>query len=425
MGASGDMILGALFDLGADPEAVSQDLQRAGLDGFRIHFSRDPVRSRIAWGRCEVELTAEQGHGHGHGDEHGHGHGHGDEGETGHRKGQGRTRRRPVVAAHRHQAPPHAHRRLTEILAFIEGAVFAPRVKARARAVFQRLADAEAAVHGIPPEQVHFHEVGATDALVDIVGSCLALEQLGAEQLYCAPFKVGTGFIHCAHGVLPNPAPATVRLLEGFAVVRLPIEAELTTPTGAAILTALSAGDWGGLVCRWLKSGGGLGQRELSEGPNLLRAYLVETAAASEFAELLETDIDDDSPEALALLPDLLRANGALDATLTAVSMKKGRAGVRLTVLVPAGESARLAQLILTHSSSIGVRGHGVRRFTLPRTAAEVETPWGVIAAKRIERPHAVEYTPEFDAAQALSRQAGVPVREILQAGRRWERRSS
>lgn len=423
MGASGDMILGALFDLGADPAAVERDLRDAGLDGFHLHFTHAEGPHRVRYGRCEVHVEedgstvkrftvhgSEDGKPHGH---HGHDHVHATASNTEHET--------------RNAKHHHPHRGLGDILEII-GRLRAPqRAKDRAIRIFTRLADAEAAVHGIAPEKVHFHEVGAVDSIVDIIGSCLALEQLGVERVFCSAMKVGIGTIRCAHGVLPNPAPATVRLLAGsvLPVVRLPVEMELTTPTGAAILTTLAESDWTGLPLRWGRSGSGCGSRTLPEGPNIIRAHLVETLpfklqnVAHEKIAVLETDLDDESPEVAATLPDLLRQAGALDATLTPLLMKKGRPGVRLTVLVKPADCATLSQLILTHSSSIGVRTWPASRFTLPREAGSATTPWGEVRTKRIVRPDGtVECTPEFESCRELAEKTGVPLRRIMHAAR-------
>ncbi|MFA4945172.1 MAG: nickel pincer cofactor biosynthesis protein LarC [Lentisphaeria bacterium] len=392
MGASGDMILGALFDLGADPAAVERLLHAIGLTEVHLEFRQVEAEHRIRYGRCEVRIAAE---GEGHHAAGGHGHGHG--------------------------------RNLPGILAMLASPALPPRARDRAERIFQRLAAAEAAVHGIAVEQVHFHEVGAADAIADIVGACLALEQLGVERLHCGPLKAGTGTIRCAHGILPNPAPATVKLQEGFPVIQLPIAAELTTPTGAAILTTLSAGDWSGRPFRWLRSGAGCGLRKLAEGPNILRLILAEEPAAAaaaahlapEAIEILETDIDDDSPEVTATLPDLLRQAGALDVTLTPLLMKKGRPGVRLTALLPPGRVAEFATLVLTHGSAIGLRHWPARRLVLERGPATLATPWGEVAAKRIVRPDGrVEVTPEFDSCRELAQRANLPLRRVMAAAR-------
>ncbi|MEI8078718.1 MAG: LarC family nickel insertion protein, partial [bacterium] len=238
-----------------------------------------------------------------------------------------------------------------------------------------------------------------------------------------------TGTIRCAHGILPNPAPATVRLLAGFPVVRLPVEAELTTPTGAAILTSLSAGDWTGRPWRFLKSGSGHGFSELAAGPNILRAHLAESlatspapAAGTDTVTVLESDLDDESPEVIGALTAKLLAAGALDVVLLPVQMKKGRPGVRLSVLARPADGTRLATLVLAESATIGVRSYPAQRWTLEREAVDVATPWGAVRGKRLRRPDgSTEITPEFEACRELAERAGVPLRRILATARRWE----
>ncbi len=387
-GASGDMILGALFDLGADPVAVTRVLQTAGLTDFEMSFSRKRDRHGLMAGFCEVRTPVAEHH-----EEHAHG--------------------------------SHHHRGLSDIVALIQAAAAPARAQQRALAIFQRLAEVEADVHGIEVEQVHFHEVGATDAIVDVFGACLALEQLDIEHVYCAEFKVGRGTVRCAHGVLPVPAPATVKLLEGRPVRRLDIESELTTPTGAAILTTLSEGDWTNLPVDLGPCGVGHGRRDFEQMPNTIRAFRAArrsgVRADTEWVEVLETDIDDDSPESLAALPEQLRGHGALDATLAPLAMKKGRTGVRLTVLARPEDTTRLADIVFSHSSTIGVRVSAARRLVLARSRVDVQTPWGPVAAKRIERPNGVEIAPEFESCREAAENAGVSIRQVMQAARRWE----
>ncbi len=406
-GAAGDMILAALFDAGADPAAVAAALRTTGLDDFEIDFQRRPDANGIVCGFCEVRtphaptatVTASQpsadphDHDHDHDHEHDHGHAH----DHGHGHG-------------------HQGRRLGEILALIDAGQFAGRVKQRATAIFRRLAAAEAAVHGIAPEEVHFHEVGAVDAFVDIVGSCLALEQLDADQIHCSELKIGQGTVRCAHGVLPVPAPATAKLIEGFAVRRLALDCELTTPTGAAILTTLSAGPWHNLPLTVGRVGVGHGRREHAGVPNVIRAFVGTATAAGELVEMLETDIDDDTGERLGVLAERLRAAGALDVTLAPIYMKKQRPGSRVGVLCQAGRTAALVRLLLDESSTIGVRVQPLRRFTLPRQASRLTTPWGEVEAKRIERPSGVEIAPELESCRRLAEQTGVPLRRIMAA---------
>jgi len=315
----------------------------------------------------------------------------------------------------------HAHRRLSDILEILDRAPVSEAVRAAAARIFQRLGECEAAVHGIALAEVHFHEVGALDTIADVLGACIALEELGADAVYCSEYKVGRGTVECAHGVLPVPAPATVRLLEGQAVRKLDIESELTTPTGAAILTVLSQGPWHELPFVLRRCGNGHGRREFERLPNLLRAYLVETEPATEAVELLETDIDDQSPEATGILAELLRQHGALDVSLAPLYMKKGRPGTRLSVLSRCGRAPALADIIFRESSTIGIRLSTVRRLLLPRTAITVNTAWGPVRAKRIERPGGVEIVPEADSAREAAQAAGIPLRRVMDAARSWE----
>ncbi|OGV64323.1 MAG: TIGR00299 family protein [Lentisphaerae bacterium RIFOXYB12_FULL_65_16] len=404
-GASGDMILAALFDLGADPKQVQDVVRRSGLKDVRIVFERRADRHRLVCGFCDVRTgrARKPAHGHSHGHEHSHEH------HSSHRHDHdGQHREHP------------AHRPLSEILDLIGNSKAAARAKDRAGRIFRRLGEVEAGIHGVDIEAVQFHEVGAVDSIVDVFGACIAMEQLEVDRLYCAELKVGRGTVRCAHGTLPEPVPATAKLLEGFPFRRLDIEAELTTPTGAAILTTLSEGDWSELRFTLRRCGVGHGNRDLEQAPNILRLFLVDEPVATERAELLETDIDDESPQVLGTVGDLLREAGALDVVLVPVLMKKNRPGTRVTVTARAGDAARLAGLLFTHTSTIGVRVLPVRRYTLPRSTAEVETPWGKVKAKRIERPDGTELAPEFDSCRTLAASAGVPVRQVLRSAHRW-----
>ncbi len=454
-GASGDMLLAALCDLGADPAALVRSLRAAGLADVEVRFERRTCRHGLVCGYVEVldgghqadegrpdpakngppetagqkrehkhEQDHEPKHEHKHGHEHGHEHEHEHKHEHGHEH----------EAASRPRLPPldssagHGQRGLGEILAIIDRLDAPVRARERAARIFRRLGEVEAAVHGVPVEQIHFHEVGALDSITDIVGICLALEQLGVERVYCSALTIGQGTIRCAHGTMPNPAPATALLLEGATVIRLPISAELTTPTAAAVLTTLSAGSWDNLPMRVLKTASGHGRKEFAALPNIVRAYLVEVDDAPPLGHdtvtVSECDLDDQTGEVMgALSEELLRA-GALDVSLTAVQMKKNRPGTRLTVLSRPADASRLAQLILSRSSSIGLRTWPATRCVLARGKARVDTPWGQVECKRIERPDGIELTPEFESARQIAESAGMPVRHVLDAARRWEPRS-
>ncbi len=369
-GAAGDMILGALLDLGVPVEAVDRGLRSTGLDGFEISFEPEEYAMGITAGRLQVS-TEES----------------------------------------------HHHRNLSDIEAIIEKGDFSQRLKDRALSIFRRLADAEATVHRIPVEEVHFHEVGATDAIVDILGTAIALEILDIDAIFCGPIPVGRGAVTCAHGELPVPAPATVELLIGHPVVRLDQDNELTTPTGAGILTALTQGDWSGRPMVIRKVGSGRGSKELEGMPNIIRAFLadMDSDGQSQEVDVIDSDIDDDTPEMMSELADVLREAGALDVTLMPVMMKKGRTGFRLTVVCRKGDASRLSGVMFQHSSTIGVRLHTARRLVLPRSSVTVATRWGDIKAKRIERPDRVEVVPEFEECKRIAREQKISVREVMQ----------
>ncbi len=391
-GAAGDMILAALFELGAEPEYVSEKLRTMGLSEFDLQFEQKAEQDGVVYGFCHVIP---------HPDQH-------------------RRQRHEHSSDQSEPDHHHHHRRLKDILELIDRGDFPERVKDRAAAVFRRLAEAEGAVHGKSPQDVQFHEVGAVDSIVDIVGTCLALEQLQVDSIYVSSFKIGCGTIECEHGTMPVPAPATAKLLEDSRVRRLNIESELTTPTGAALLTTLSDGDWGDLSGRIVRVGTGHGKRYFEERPNILRAYLMELPPAPETVEVIECDLDDQTPEMTALLSDHLRARGAIDVVTLPIMMKKKRNGIRLSVLSPLHLTERLSNQILGHSSTIGVRIYSVRRFLLPRQSVTVETPWGVVQAKKIERPTGTEIVPEADACAKTAENAGIPVRRVADWARSW-----
>ena len=303
------------------------------------------------------------------------------------------------------------------------------RAIARAEKIFRRLADAEAAIHGVSPEEIHFHEVGAVDSIVDIFGTCLALEYLQIEKIFCPMHKVGYGTVRCAHGVMPVPAPATAKLLEGFPVTRLPLQSELTTPTGAAILTALSEGQYCRGEQRILASGYGHGRKEFPELPNIIRSILLEVEPDSQETRwsrdrivVLECEIDDQTGESLGFLQEQLLAGGALDVCFWPAQMKKNRPGTHLQVLCALGHEGALAEIILAQSSSTGVRVRESGRLILPRSACELMTEWGPVRAKKIIRPgNKIEVQAEFDSARELALRLGLPLRQILAQSEQWE----
>lgn len=374
-GASGDMILGALVDAGAPLSEIRDALRRLPLPEFRLEAAE--VRHR---GFRAVRLTVEA----------------------------------PEETDHRH---------LPQVKEVLAAGGLPPRVEAAAGRVFDRLAEAEARSHGIPLEKVHFHEVGAADAILDIAGSALALHLLGIEDVTFAPLRLGSGEVRTAHGTIPVPVPAVLELTRGVPTVRTEIPFELLTPTGAAILTTLGR-PAAGLELVTESVGVACGSRELPDRPNVLRVS-VGTAARSvgpndripwesDEVVVLETNLDDLSPEILpAVLEDALAA-GALDAFLTPVLMKKGRPGHLLTVLVEEASAERVAALLFRETTTFGLRRSTRPRWKLARESREIETPWGPLRVK-VGRLGGGEtrVTPEYESCRAIADRTGKPLLEV------------
>jgi len=421
-GAAGDMILASLIDLGADPQHIIEQLKSAGLTEFSLHFQRRLCKHGILCGYVDV-ITAELKSGHQpsvhvHDHSHDHSHSHSEE---------------PAPAGCDQDVPrhEHCHRGLAEILRMLHQSEINPRAKVWAEKIFRRLAAVEAEIHGVTPEQIHFHEVGAVDSIVDIFGTCIALDLLGVEKIFCPGHKIGHGTVRCAHGLMPVPAPATARLLEGFPVTRLDIESELTTPTGAAVLTTLSAGTLYSGPCRILGTGYGHGRKEFDSVPNLVRSVLFEVEEDDSELEaglvtILEFETDDQTPESLGCLMNKLLAAGALDVCFTPVQMKMNRPGQHVQILCQEAQQHPLCELVLRESSTLGIRMRQEQRLALKRRLLEVDTSWGKVTCKEVLRPGGlVEYVPEYEAARALAEAHNLPLRQVLAAASRWEQRPS
>ena len=419
-GASGDMLLAALAGLGADIPAIAKTINgffpealhfkvnaaaEAGLNGLKVDVH---AHGRQAQDVREWPDAGADGHGgHEHGRDHGHEHSHG-----GH--------------AHKHSEHAHgghAHRGLLEIAALLERSPLSEGVRRLALDVFRKLAAAEAKIHGKTPDTVHFHEVGAWDSVADIVGTCLALEQLGVCGVACGPLPAGVGVINCAHGVMPNPAPATQELLAGMAVTQTDEPYELVTPTGAALLRVLTATlEKVPTELCLLGNAFGFGHRKLNGRPNVLRATLAEAAeaGAGEKAVVLESNLDDCNPEWLGALTAELLERGALDVWHTPVVMKKGRPGTVLSVLAREGEAAAIRDKIFRSTTTFGIRWHAVEREALERGAVEVATPYGAVPVKiGLLRGERVTASPEHDICAALARAAGVAPRRVHEAAQK------
>jgi uncharacterized protein (TIGR00299 family) protein len=416
-GISGDMFIGALLDLGVDTHQFEHELEKLRFDGFHLHISRGQ-KSGIAGVKFDVHLADEHEHGHSH-SHHDHGHSHSHVHEHGHSH------------AHEHDYSHGDNRTFTEIKELISKSPLSDWVKQKSIAVFQRIADAEGKIHGKPPEQVHFHEVGAVDSIVDIVGACIALEMLGKPRVLAAPVVEGVGWIDCAHGRFPIPAPATLAILgtRGVAVTQCDELHELVTPTGAALLAEFveSFGPMQNLVAE--KIGFGLGTRENKARPNVLRAVLgtsnIEHRTSNiqshdwemDTIAVLETNLDDISAEILGNFVDKAFAVGALDVFHTAIQMKKNRPGVLLTVLCAESDADKFSEMILRETSAFGVRQHSAERRKLKREFTKFKTEFGEVTVKlgRLDGK-IIQAAPEFESCRKLAEEKNIPVKQIYEA---------
>lgn len=327
-----------------------------------------------------------------------------------------KTKRRGIAASKFRVAAneEHKHRHLPHILEMIEKApLLGEQSRRNAKAVFERLGAAEARVHGIPLEKVHFHEVGAVDSICDIVGACVALELLGIDAIWSSPVNVGSGTVKTEHGILPVPAPATAALLEGSPVYARGPAMELTTPTGAAIAVTLAQG-FGPMPPMCIAAiGYGAGDREFSEHANVLRAVIGEASGAGEATtvSVLEANIDDSSPQVLGYAMDRLLDAGALDVSLEPVLMKKNRSGVLLRVIARPEDQEALAQLIFAETSTLGLRIHTAERRVQPRRSVTVQTSCGAV---RVKVAGDGSFAPEYEDCRKLAQESGRPLKEIF-----------
>ncbi len=307
------------------------------------------------------------------------------------------------------------HRHLPGIFKMIERVDMPERAKDNASAVFRKLGEAEAGVHMTPLEKVHFHEVGAADSIADIVGACFGLELLGVDKVYCSPVNVGSGTVKTEHGVLPVPAPATAALLRGVPIYSRGPATELTTPTGAAVLTTLAAGFGAMPPMRISNIGYGAGDKDFWEHANVLRAMVGQASGATEATtvSVIEANLDDSSPEVIGYAMERLLEAGALDATITAIQMKKGRPGALLRVISTPDKQEVLAQILFSETSTFGLRIHQAERRVQERTWISVETPHGKI---RVKVAGDGSYAPEYEDCKAIARASGVPLKQIIAA---------
>ena len=365
-GISGDMVLGALLDAGLPLEDLTRELGKLGLEDWSI----EPATVH----KAGLRATLAQ------------------------------------VTAHEH----HHHRHYEDIAGMIETSGIAPRVREAALRVFRRLGEAEARVHGVPLEQVHFHEVGAVDSIVDIVGACIGLELLGVTGVHGSPLPWTHGSIRSDHGVLPVPAPATVELMRGWPTYPLDVEGELVTPTGAAILTTLGSPTVPAMTVG--ATGYGAGRKELPGRPNVLRVVLGDAAGdlESDVVMQVEANLDDMNPEWLPDAMAAVLAAGAVDVYATPITMKKGRAALKLSALCPEQALRPVSETIMRHTTSLGVRYQRLERLKLRRAEREVATPWGVVRVKLAYMGNELlNAAPEYEDCRRIAVATGRPLKEV------------
>ena len=375
-GAAGDMIMASLLDAGVPVAALRTELGKLALEGWELR-AREVMKGVFRATKVDVEIDR---------------------------------------GAHRHQ------RSLRDILEILERSALAPSVKERAARIFTRLADAEARVHGTDRESVHFHEVGAVDAMVDIIGAAVGVEALGVDEIICSPLNVGGGTVKCAHGTFPVPAPATVELLQGAPVFSSGIQAELLTPTGAAIVKTLATRFGAFPEMKIEKSGYGAGTRDFPGHANVVRLTVGEAASHlaantnQETISVLEANLDDLNPQVFGYVLDRLLAEGALDVFSMPVQMKKNRPGTLLTILCKPEDSARLTKIVFTETTTLGVRQRQEQRSTLTRRWFPVSTPWGEVRMKIASMNGTVtNYAPEYEDCRRIAEEKHVPLKSVMQ----------
>ncbi len=372
-GISGDMCLGALVDAGAPFDELLRRLNTLDLGSYELKKGK-VMRGGISATRVEVAVSGD--------------------------------------------VPP---RRFSDIRAIIEGSGLSSKIKKEATAIFRRLFDAEAAIHGTAAEDLHLHELSATDCIIDIAGTLVCLDLLGIEEVVASPLNLGGGMVSTAHGLIPAPAPATLALLEGRPVYSSGIQRELTTPTGAAIITA-AARTFGPMPAMTLGStGNGAGAFDLGEQPNILRVFVGERTGESrtegvvdERVTVIETNIDDMNPQVYEYVMEKLFGAGALDVTLSTVIMKKGRPGIQVQVLCRDESAEKITRLLFEETTTLGVRYHRAGRTCLQREVRKVDTMFGKVRFKTASSGGIQKASPEYEDCRKIAARSGVPLIEVL-----------
>lgn len=375
-GISGDMVLGALTDAGLDFKAWVAEVEKLGLTGYDIS-KKKVKRAGLSGTKVTIKVTE-----------------------------------------------PQPARHLAEIERLIGRAKISPVAKEKSLRVFKRLAEAEARAHGVAIEKVHFHEVGAVDSIIDIVGSTIAIEMMGIENILSSPLNLGSGTVRFSHGTFPVPAPATAALVKGFPAYASEIKAELTTPTGAALMTSLAEGAGPMPHMTVEKIGYGAGGRELPEIPNMLRVFIgkIDVSYEQDTVSIIEANIDDMDPRIYEYVMERLFKAGAVDVWLTPIVMKKSRPGVTLSAMADASKTSSLVDIIMTETTTFGVRIYEAGRRKFAREFKEVSTKYGKVSVKvGLVGGKAVKAVPEYEDVKAAAIKSGRPLREILDTVSRKE----
>jgi uncharacterized protein (TIGR00299 family) protein len=378
-GISGDMLLAALLDAGLEQHLLLGELRKVPLAGYEFRCTR-VLRGGLTGTRVEIDVSQ-----------------------------------------------PQPERHLREIQQLLQGNALTEAVRTQALKMFERLAEVEGKLHGKPAAEIHFHEVGAVDAILDIVGACVGLELLEIDELTCSPLNVGGGQVETAHGTLPVPAPATAELLKGAPIYSSGVEGELVTPTGAVIVATLASGFGPMPPVKVARIGYGAGSREYSGHPNIARLFVGERAEVSDSAPrvvnpanivtVIEANVDDMSPQLYGYLVERALAAGALDITCSSIQMKKNRPGLEISVLCAPERAEALAELLFEETTTIGLRIHEVGRRVLEREMVNVETPYGTVRVKIAKRAgKVINVAPEYEDCQRLAVEKSVPLKDVILA---------
>lgn len=411
MGASGDMLIGALLELHNNPFDFICRLNKLGIPGVKIKAEKG-IKCGITGTHVSVsvygieEKSVDHKHDHDHHHDHEHHHNHEDDHNHDHEDDH-----------HEHH---HSHNGIDEIKHIIEKLDVSPKVKENAIAVYQLIADAESHAHGVPVSEVHFHEVGSMDAVADITAVCMLIEELATEQILASPIHVGSGQVYCVHGILPVPAPATAYILQGIPSYGGSIQGELCTPTGAALLKHFAKSFGSMPIIAATKIGYGMGTKDFAAA-NCLRAFLGETIEicssenppAEEVTELV-CNLDDMTGEAVAFAQQILLDKGALDVWIIPAVMKKNRSGFTLTCLCHPMQSGKMAELIFKHTTTLGIREYKSCRHVLTRQESSIQTEYGTIRVKTASGYGTTKSKPEYEDIANIAREKNISIAEVL-----------